>query len=181
MDLVSAAVPMVLRTGAARPLATIGCTSSPSFALALVSGGTKGKKGSGHPAPPPREPAVGRAGGHRRLAEPGRPGRGGGGRGRGVARRLSVARRAAVGAAERPRRRRPRRRRAPRVRVAPGVSGTTATTRIIFTDTTSMCMVCTEVGRRGSYVQSWKCVYSTRQKASEFTRWRSTRRELVRA
>ena len=29
MDLVSAAVPMVLRTGAARPLATIGCTSSP--------------------------------------------------------------------------------------------------------------------------------------------------------
>ena len=42
-------------------------------------------------------------------------------------------------------------------------------------------MVCTEVGRRGSYVQSWKCVYSTRQKASEFTRWRSTRRELVRA
>ena len=47
-------------------------------------------------------------------------------------------------------------------------------------------MVCTEVGRRGSYVQSWKCereyfgsacVYSTRQKASEFTRWRSTRRD----
>ena len=95
---------------------------SPSFALALVSGGTKGKKGSGHPAPPPREPAVGRAGGHRRLAEPGRPGRRRRRGGRGVARRFSVARRAPVGATGRPRRRRPRRRRAPRVRVAPGVS-----------------------------------------------------------